>query len=79
MPGAPLLAYFARSGIAAQKPSSIPCRQKVQTAPEIPRPFARTDKSVTRQGNTIIIELLRSKSSYFKEGRTLPSKPSTRP
>jgi hypothetical protein len=38
------------------KAALVSCRLKMQTAPESPEPFARTDKSAPCQGNTTIID-----------------------
>jgi hypothetical protein len=44
------------------------CRLKKQTAPKLPRPFAKNRKSVPCQGNVIIIEAIRRQIKLLSGG-----------
>lgn len=51
----------------------------MQRAPEFPRPSREAINQYPAKVTVLLSYRRSSKSSYFKEGRTLPNKPSTRP
>src|SRR5579862_776107 len=73
MPGAPFLAFFARSGLPPKAPSASPAANT--NGPGISEAVATANNSFPAKVTLLLSRQSGLKSSYFKEGRTLPYEP----
>ena len=73
MPGAPFLAFFARSGLPPKAPSASPAENT--NGPGISEAVATANNSFPAKVTLLLSRQSGLKSSYFKEGRTLPYEP----